>query len=115
MARKQRKAKSTSPDGFPDKSWNLLSETWRDAAQAMQTEELERDLIKAVRNMANTSFDMKSDTKLEVLQNELKEYKSFFTDTIASEKAKVDFCVYLMNSRGAPVTKIGTDNEAQAD
>lgn len=115
MARKARKAKSTAPDGFPDKSWNLLSETWRDAAQAMQTEELEKNLIKAVRSMSNTSFDMKNDSKLEALQNELKEYKSFFTDTIASEKAKVDFCVYLMNSRGAPVAKTGTDDEAQAD
>jgi|SRR5690606_10803688 len=116
MARKARKSKSTSPDGFPDKSWNLLSETWRDAAQGKQTDELERDLIKAVRNMSNTSFDMRNDAKLKSLQDELKEYKSFFTDTIAAEKAKVDFCVYLMNSRGVVVKKAtGTDDEATVD
>lgn len=116
MARKARKAKSTAPDGFSDKSWNLLPETWRDAVQSKQTDELEKDLIKAVRNMSNTSFDMRNDAKLKTLQEDLKEHKSFFTDTIAAEKAKVDFCVYLMNSRGVPVKKAtGTDDEETTD
>jgi hypothetical protein len=101
MARMKKKNKaSTAPDGFPEKSWNKLSETWRDAAQAKQTEELEQDIIKAVRNMSNTSFDMNNDDKLKALQEEVKELKSFYTETIAIEKAKVDFCVYLFNTRG---------------
>jgi hypothetical protein len=98
------KKKSTAPDGFSDKSWNKLSEAWRDAAQAKQTDELERDLIKAVRNMSNTSFDMKNDAKLEVLQADVKERRSFYTETIDIEKAKIDFCVFLFNSRGMIVT-----------
>jgi hypothetical protein len=108
MARPKKSGKgkkaSTAPDGFPDKSWNKLSEAWRDAAQAKQTDELERDLIKAVRNMSNTSFDMKNDSKLKALQDEVKELRSFYTETIDIERAKIDFCVFLFNSRGMIVT-----------
>lgn len=123
MARVRKKKASIAPDGFPEKSWNKLSETWRDAAQAKQTEELEQDLIKAVRNMSNTSFDMNNDDKLKALQEELKELKSCYTETIAAEKAKIDFCVYLFNTRGVAVSKDTKDavdsakdsNGAEAD
>ena len=112
MARPKGKGKktSTAPDGFPEKAWNKLSEAWRDAAQAKQTDELEREIIKAVRNMSNTSFDMKNDDKLTALAEKLKESRSFYTETIDIEKAKVDFCVYLFNSRGMPVT-VSTDGD----
>lgn len=112
MARPKGKGKkaTTAPDGFPEKSWNKLSEAWRDAAQAKQTEELEREIIKAVRNMSNTSFDMKNDDKLKALADKLKEDRSFYTETIDIEKAKVDYCVYLFNSRGMPVT-VNTDGD----
>jgi len=106
------KKSSTAPDGFPDKSWNKLSEAWRDAAQAKQTEELERDLIKAVRNMSNTSFDMKNDSKLKILQDDVKELRSMYTETIDIEKAKIDFCVFLFNSRGMVVTP-NSDDEGE--
>jgi len=115
MARKAKKAKSTAPDGFAEKSWNKLSEPWREAAQAKQTEELEQEIIKSVRCMSNTSFDMKADKKLEVLANELKELKSFYTETIGIEKAKLDFCVYLMNTRGVKVSKGVKDAVAEAE
>lgn len=117
MARMKKKA-STAPDGFPEKSWNKLSETWRDAAQAKQTEELEQDIIKAVRNMSNTSFDMNNDEKLKILQEEVKELKGAYTETISSEKAKVDFCVYLFNTRGVAPSKSTKDavkSAAEAD
>ena len=112
MARPKGKGKkvSTAPEGFPDKAWNKLSETWRDAAQAKQTEELEREIIKAVRSMSTTSFDMKNDNTITELAEMLKEKRSFYTETIEIEKAKVDFCVFLFNSRGMPVT-VSTDVE----
>ena len=101
---KNKKKVSTAPDGFPEKAWNKLSEPWREAAQAKQTEELEKDIIKAVRNMASTSFDMKNDDKLQATADLLKDKRSYYTETIDIEKAKVDFCVYLFNTRGMPVT-----------
>ncbi len=118
MARVKKKKAATAPDGFPEKVWNKLSETWRDAAQSKQTEELEQDIIKAVRNMSNTSFDMNNDNKLKAMQDEVKELKSFYTETISIEKAKVDFCVYLFNTRGvAPSqsTKDAVKSAAKAD
>lgn len=103
MAR-ERKKKSTNPDGFPEKSWNRLPEPWRSAAQSKQTDELEKDIIIAVRSMSSTSFDMKNDAKLQTLQEDVKALKGGYTDLIADEKAKIDFCVYLLNTRGTKVS-----------
>lgn len=107
---KQRKKKSEAPDNFPEKTWNKLGETWRTSAMSKQTEELEQEILKAVRSMANTSHDQKTDTKLEALIKDVRERKSFYTETLAIEKAKIDFCIYLMNDRGAPVS-IDDDEE----
>ena len=109
--KKPKKSNSPAPDGFPDKSWNKLSETWRNGAMAKQTEDLEKDIIKAVRSMSNTTFDMNKDPKLEALVKETRELKSFYTDTIAIERAKMDFCVYLMNTRGVKVSKSKDEDE----
>jgi hypothetical protein len=104
MAKRGKKKGSTAPDGFPEKAWNKLSESWRDAAQSKQTEELEQEIIKAVRSMSNTSFDMKNDNKLKAAQEDAKLLKSGYTEEIGGEKAKLDFCVYIMNTRGAKVS-----------
>jgi hypothetical protein len=118
---KARKAKknngSTAPEGFPDKQWNLLSETWRDAAQGKSSDELEKEIIKAVRSMSTTHYDMKKDEKLEFLQTELKELKGGYTDAISINKAQIDYCVHLMNERGIPLAKdtIDAAKKAKAD
>jgi hypothetical protein len=104
MAR-QKKNKSIAPEGFPEKTWNKLSTTWRDAAQSKQTEELEQEIIKSVRSIADQSAFMKNDEKLAALQEELKYLKSSYTDSITAEKAKVDFCVFLFNTRGTKVSQ----------
>lgn len=108
MARIRKKTNS-APQGFPEKAWNKLSSTWRDAALAKSTEDLEQDLIKAVRSMAGISFEMKNDAKLASLQEQVKELKGAYTETISGEKAKVDFCVYLFNTRGTKVSQSTTD------
>jgi hypothetical protein len=114
MAKKSKSKKvSTAPDGFPDKAWNRLSDDWRTAAQSKQTDELERDLIKAVRSMSVHTHDMKNDSKLVALQEDVKLLKSGHTELIDAEKAKVDFCVYLFNTRGMPVT-VDTDSDGDA-
>ena len=95
-----RKKKSTAPEGFPEKAWNKLSNEWRDAAQAKQTDELEQDVIKSVRSMAGSSYAMKNDVNLNALVEEVKLLKSDYADVIAGEKAKIAFNVFLFNSRG---------------
>lgn len=118
MARKAKKNNvSTAPEGFPDKQWNLLSEIWRDAAQGKSSEELEKEIIKAVRSMSGTHFDMKNDATLEALQTELKDLKGAYTDAISINKAQIDYCVYLMNERGIPLASdtIKAAKKAKAD
>ena len=114
MAR-QRKKKSTVPDGFPEKTWNRLSSTWRDAAQTKSTTELEQEIIKAVRSISAQSFDMKNDAKLISLREELKDLKGGYMDSIAADKAKVDFCVFLFNTRGMPVSSDTQDAMDKSD
>jgi len=116
MAARKKKPASSAPDGFSQAAWDKLPVSWRDAAQSKQTEELEKDIIKSVRSMSNTTFDMNNDQKLEALQNQLKDardkvkdLKSGYTEVIAEEKAKLDYCVYLMNSRGAVVDTSNLD------
>ena len=118
MAR-QRKKKTVVPEGFPEKSWNKLSSVWREAADSKSTEELEADLVKAARSIGEQSSYMKDDEKLQALENELKrikeehkELKGAYTDCIEADKAKIEYCVYLFNTRGAPVnTDTKTPNE----
>jgi hypothetical protein len=112
MPRKPKKQASSAPDGFSEKSWNKLGDTWRTGAMSKQTEDLEQEILKAVRSMSNTTFEMKKDEKLEALLKQGRERKKFYTDSIAEDKAKLDFCVYLMNTRGA---KVSTDDSDDTD
>jgi len=115
MAR-TKKVATSAPDGFSQASWDKLPSNWRDGAQAKKTEELEKDIIKSVRAMSNTTFDMNNDQKLEALQNQLKDMrdkvkdlKSGYVEVIEEEKAKLDYCVYLMNTRGIVVKPADLD------
>jgi hypothetical protein len=105
MAKKSKKQTSSAPVGFPEKSWSKLSEAWREGAQTKEVEDLEKDIINAVRAMADSSIDMKNDSTLQGLIEEVKSKKSLYTETIAEQKAIVDFCVYQLNTRGGKVSK----------
>jgi hypothetical protein len=104
MARIPKKKKSVAPDGFPEKEWNKLPDAWRSSADSKQTDELEKDLIKAVRSMTHTSADLRNDSKILSIQEQLKELKSMYTEVIALESAKIKYIIYLFNTRGIPVS-----------
>lgn len=109
MAKKSKKQTSSAPVGFPEKSWNKLSETWRESAQTKSVEDLEKDIINSVRAMADSSIDMKNDTALQGLIEEVKAKKGLYTETIAEQKAILDFCVFQLNTRGTKVSKTVKD------
>lgn len=105
MARKGKKKLGTAPQGFPDKLWNKLSVEWRDSAASKQTEELEKDIITSVRGISEQTANMKEDPKIIVLSEDLKALKGGYTEVIAGDKAKLEYCLFLMTSRGVKVTK----------
>src|SRR5271157_4621423 len=109
MAKKSKKQTSSAPVGFPEKFWNKLSENWREAAQTKETEDLEKDIINSVRAMSDSSIDMKNDIALQGLVEEVKSKKSFYTETIAEQKAILEFCVFQLNTRGTKVSKTVKD------
>jgi hypothetical protein len=92
-----------APKGFSDSAWNKLSDTWRTAAQSMKTEELEQDIIRAVRVISAQTSDMKNDAKLKQLSEDLKLLKSGYTELIGEAKAQIEFCIYTLNDRGMVV------------
>jgi hypothetical protein len=118
MARKNKKNAGVSgPEGFPDKSWNLLDPEWRDAVQGKNTDDIEKDIIVAARSMSGSVFDMKNDPKVTTLQEDLKLLKSAYTEVINIDKAKLDYCIYLLNERGVPITKdaVSAANKAKKE
>jgi hypothetical protein len=88
--------KNKAPEGFPKKDWDKLSETWKTAAQSKQTKELEKDLIESIKNMSDISFDIKNDVVLQSAKEEFENLKSYYTMLLSAEKAKADFCMFLL-------------------
>ena len=88
--------KNKAPEGFPKKDWDKLSETWKTAAQSKQTKELEKDLIESIKNMSDISFDMKNDVVLQSAKEEFENLKSYYTMLLSAEKARADFCMFLL-------------------
>jgi len=88
--------KNKAPEGFPKKDWDKLSETWKTTAQSKQTKELEKDLIESIKNMSDISFDMKNDVVLQSAKEEFENLKSYYTMLLSAEKARADFCMFLL-------------------
>ena len=88
--------KNKAPEGFPKKDWDKLSETWKTAAQSKQTKELEKDLIESIKNMSDISFDMNHDVVLQSAKEEFEDLKSYYTTLLSAEKARADFCMFLL-------------------
>jgi hypothetical protein len=111
--KKGKKSSGTSPQGFPESAWNKLPENWRAAAPAMKTEELEQDILKSVRIISTQTKDMKEDPKIKSLQDDLKDLKGGYTDLISAERAKLEYCLYIMSDRGIVVPEIETEEESE--
>lgn len=115
MAKKFKKAKSTAPEGFSDKHWNKLNQSWRDGAQTKSTEELEQEILKSCRSITQQTKDMKEDPKLCVLQEDLKALKGGYTEVISEEKARIEFCLFSLETRGQKVKRPKEADESDED
>jgi hypothetical protein len=95
------KKPSSAPDGFPPKKWDLLTVDWREAAATKKTDELKEDIVKSAREIATQRKDMKEDPLLKAAVDKVKDVRSGYTDVIAAEQAQIEYCLYLMTTRGA--------------
>ena len=92
--------KPTSPDGFPQKKWDKLPTSWRDAANGKSTDEINKEIVTSAKAMHELTKDMEADQALQDAKEEFMNLKGAYTDTLNTEKAKIDFCVYLLTTRG---------------
>ena len=97
----KKKTTGSAPEGFPQKKWDLLSETWRDAAATKSTEELKEDIVKSAKEIGIQRKDMKNDGHLKAAVDEVKRIRGGFTGVIAAEQAQIDYCLFVMIDRGA--------------
>jgi hypothetical protein len=103
MAKKEKSEQQV--EGVPPSILKKLSEKWMSAAQTKSTPELEQEIISSVRSISQQTKDMKEDSKIIDLQNDLKTLKGGYTDLIAEDKSKIEYIIYLLNSRGIVVNK----------
>lgn len=94
------KKKSTAPDNFPPKLWEKLEVTWRDGAQSKSNDDLKADLLKAERLISQTEKDMSEDISLEEAKQQVKDLSGGYRDVISVERAKIKYCLYLLETRG---------------
>jgi hypothetical protein len=105
MAKKAKKAKEQQIEGVSPAIIKNLREDWMSAAQTKSVPELEQDIILSVRAISQTTKDMKSDSKIQELQEDLKEYRNGYSDIIIEDKAKIEYIICLLNSRGITVSR----------
>lgn len=49
--------------------------------------------------MSDISFDMNHDVVLQSAKEEFENLKSYYTMLLSAEKAKADFCMFLLNKK----------------
>lgn len=104
MAKKSNQ-QSEHLEGVSPSVMKKLREDWMSAAQTKSTTELEQDIILAVRAISQQTKDMKSDSKIQDLMEDLKEYRNGYFDIITEDKAKIEYIICLLNSRGITVSR----------
>jgi hypothetical protein len=112
MAKKSNQ-QSEHLEGVSPSVMKKLREDWMSAAQTKSVPDLEQDIILSVRSISQTTKDMKEDSKIMDLQNDLKNLKSGYTDLISEDKAKIEYIICLLNDRGIKVSrpKISTNTK----
>jgi len=108
-----KKAKEQQVEGVSPAIIKNLREDWMSAAQTKSVPELEQDIILSVRAISQTTKDMKEDSKILDLQNDLKKLKGGYTSLISEDRSKIEYIICILNDRGIKVSrpKISTNTK----
>jgi len=116
MARKKKAAVHPSHPEFPEKLGKHLSEVWVSEAEAMEREEMDKCIVSCEMTIEATEKDVSDDSKIQDLKEQLKYLNEGYKGVLVSQKAKIKFLLYLMNSRGYDVplnTDVKEDDEEE--
>jgi len=92
---------------FP-KKWakileNFAEDDFKSNAEASSAEELNTIIVECAKTITNTEKDRGIDDDLKNLKEQLKHASAVYSDVIKAHEAKKRYCVYLLESFGAPV------------
>lgn len=85
---------------FPEKWAKKLPEGFKDTAESMSTDELQKEILKSEGMVADTEKEMDDDQKLNSLKEDLKLLVGAYKESINAAKAKTKYCLHLMRLRG---------------
>lgn len=97
--------------GFPKKWAKKLSPDWMDTAQSYSTDELKKKIVQWEQAISSTEKDEEADPllhgmkeKMADLKEEIKEKSKPYRESVDQCQAQIKFAVFILESRGVPVT-----------
>ncbi len=106
MTKKNNKKETAEQvEGLSPSILKKISDTWKDGIQSKTNAELEQEIIHCVRMISQQTKDMKEDSKIQELSENLKLLKSGYSEILAEDRAKIEYLICMLNGRGVPVNK----------
>ncbi len=96
-----KKKKTGDGNDFPDKWLNKLPEGYTETAEALSTDDLQKEIIKAEGLLADEEKAMEGDLKLQSLKDDIQALSGGYKDAMNCQRAKTRYCLHLMRLRGA--------------
>lgn len=78
----------------------LLADSWKDAVETKNKEELEAEIIKCQQEITSTELDMADDDKLNAAKDLVSDLSSAYKESIKIEKLKTKHVLHVMRQRG---------------
>ncbi len=89
---------------FPKKYYNKIKDsTFMEDVESLDTEELKAKIVKCEETIYTIEKEKENDDKLRAAKDLVKDYSAGYNDAAAFEKAKVKYCLFILESRGQEV------------
>lgn len=94
---------------FPQKLLKKLPTGFTDTADSMSNEELEQKILESESHIYEVEKAKDEDEKLTQAREMVKEMSAPYKDAVATEAAKIKYCLFLLESRGSKI-KVSSDD-----
>lgn len=88
---------------FPEKLNKKLPEGFTDNVNSMDTDEIKKLILLSEGNIYNIQGDLDTNEKILEMKENLKEAVSPYREGMAGEKAKIVYCLWVMQERGMEI------------
>jgi len=86
---------------FPEKYYKKLKGlSFMDDTDAKAAEDIKKEIVSSEERLYNLDKEMEEDANLQKAKEEVKLLTSAYREVVNIEKAKIKYCLYVMESRG---------------